>query len=383
MVVLSRPRNIRIKVQTLIQLLHRIGIYNANNTLGAFMIKRSKKMENIVKALSVLQYYIRINTKLNQYDINKACEDLFRDILNEMYGWNLENLNESQENFPSIDLGDKNNRVAIQVTSSKKWIKIRETMESFEVHQLYNDYKMLYIIILGEKGNYEKINKIKFGLSCKGIGVLGDNETSYTVIIKDFYDILREINSYSPDRIKNISKIIDENIDYAINKVSMSSYRIKDRSVKMFRNANTFLKSYLEIKDKKDLIRERKDLELLSEKLKQLSEKCLLLILAIIKTRLEELEFRNAIYFNPIEVREKLGLPNEEFREQTEILISRGFIDADTGVLSEGDYGAECFRLICRGISDIDIFYYLTEFCEIYNRQLDDLIVYGDFSILD
>ncbi|MCM3470199.1 SMEK domain-containing protein [Brevibacillus borstelensis] len=381
--VLSRPRNIRIKVQTLIQLLHRIGIYNANNTLGAFMIKRSKKMENIVKALSVLQYYIRINTKLNQYDINKACEDLFRDILNEMYGWNLENLNESQENFPSIDLGDKNNRVAIQVTSSKKWIKIRETMESFEVHQLYNDYKMLYIIILGEKGNYEKINKIKFGLSCKGIGVLGDNETSYTVIIKDFYDILREINSYSPDRIKNISKIIDENIDYAINKVSMSSYRIKDRSVKMFRNANTFLKSYLEIKDKKDLIRERKDLELLSEKLKQLSEKCLLLILAIIKTRLEELEFRNAIYFNPIEVREKLGLPNEEFREQTEILISRGFIDADTGVLSEGDYGAECFRLICRGISDIDIFYYLTEFCEIYNRQLDDLIVYGDFSILD
>nr|WP_285843935.1 SMEK domain-containing protein [Brevibacillus borstelensis] len=340
-------------------------------------------MENIVKALSVLQYYIRINTKLNQYDINKACEDLFRDILNEMYGWNLENLNESQENFPSIDLGDKNNRVAIQVTSSKKWIKIRETMESFEVHQLYNDYKMLYIIILGEKGNYEKINKIKFGLSCKGIGVLGDNETSYTVIIKDFYDILREINSYSPDRIKNISKIIDENIDYAINKVSMSSYRIKDRSVKMFRNANTFLKSYLEIKDKKDLIRERKDLELLSEKLKQLSEKCLLLILAIIKTRLEELEFRNAIYFNPIEVREKLGLPNEEFREQTEILISRGFIDADTGVLSEGDYGAECFRLICRGISDIDIFYYLTEFCEIYNRQLDDLIVYGDFSILD
>lgn len=55
----------------------------------------------------------------NLYDINIHSETFFCGLLNVIFGYNLENINDSEKNFPSIDLEDKLNRVAIQVTTQE------------------------------------------------------------------------------------------------------------------------------------------------------------------------------------------------------------------------------------------------------------------------
>jgi hypothetical protein len=59
-----------------------------------------------------------------------------------------------RKNFPAIDLGDKDNRIAIQVTAENGINKIRETVEAFYVHGLRRDYDHLFIFILSRKLQY-------------------------------------------------------------------------------------------------------------------------------------------------------------------------------------------------------------------------------------
>ena len=63
---------------------------------------------------------IKSEASIGRTDLNKASETILIPLLNEIYGWNLENLNYSENNNkPGIDLADKAARVCIQVTATK------------------------------------------------------------------------------------------------------------------------------------------------------------------------------------------------------------------------------------------------------------------------
>ncbi len=74
---------------------------------------------------------IKANNYIGFYDINKVTEDLAMKLLNEIYDYQLENLNYEKNNYPGIDLGDKTNKIGFQITSRKDTRKIRESMEQF------------------------------------------------------------------------------------------------------------------------------------------------------------------------------------------------------------------------------------------------------------
>ncbi len=75
--------------------------------------------------LSVLRYIFKSKSKRGHYDLNKASESFFRDFMNEVYGWKLANMNTIQSNYPAIDLGDKVNRICVQVTAENSSTKIK------------------------------------------------------------------------------------------------------------------------------------------------------------------------------------------------------------------------------------------------------------------
>lgn len=50
------------------------------------------------------------------------------DLLNLTYDYELENLNREKMNYPGIDLGDRYNRVAVQITSESDREKIEKTI---------------------------------------------------------------------------------------------------------------------------------------------------------------------------------------------------------------------------------------------------------------
>lgn len=79
-----------------------------------------------------------------------ASEDLYCDLLNTALGYDLQNMNWVEDNFPAIDLGDDDEGLAVQVTSTGTAEKVRKTLTRFYDHGLEQRYDRLIVLIAGK-----------------------------------------------------------------------------------------------------------------------------------------------------------------------------------------------------------------------------------------
>lgn len=110
-------------------------------------------IENQLRAVvSRLMTEVELATKQGRFDLNLISEDAWIPILKEVYQCpNLINLNKKHKNFPGIDLGDEQDRVAFQVTSSTDIDKVKYTLEQFKKRNYKNAFDELYIFVLRSK----------------------------------------------------------------------------------------------------------------------------------------------------------------------------------------------------------------------------------------
>ena len=95
---------------------------------------------------------VDLSTKQGRQDINLISEDAWIPILKEVYQCpNLINLNKKQRNFPGIDLGDEQDRVAFQVTASTNLQKVKKTLSQFRDKNYKNSFDELYIFTITTK----------------------------------------------------------------------------------------------------------------------------------------------------------------------------------------------------------------------------------------
>ena len=113
-----------------------------------------KLKEGIREKLSILTVRVKLETAVGHMDINHEAEDFYCGLLNTAFGWELSNLNALQMNFPAIDLADRKNRTAVQVTSTEGRKKVQDTLDKFFEKKLDKDYDRLIVLIIGEKPNY-------------------------------------------------------------------------------------------------------------------------------------------------------------------------------------------------------------------------------------
>jgi hypothetical protein len=106
-------------------------------------MERQKYIDSILERLMFLKSKVETSTKLNLTDTNIHSENFYRDFLNLLYGYNLENLNTIQLNTAGIDLGDVQSKIAIQVTSTSSLSKTNSTVETFIKNELYKTYDRL------------------------------------------------------------------------------------------------------------------------------------------------------------------------------------------------------------------------------------------------
>jgi hypothetical protein len=78
---------------------------------------REEEIKQVIELMTWWVSKIKTNNYIEFYDINKVAEDLALKLLNEIFGLQLVNLNIEKSNYPGIDLGDKINKVAYQITS--------------------------------------------------------------------------------------------------------------------------------------------------------------------------------------------------------------------------------------------------------------------------
>ena len=95
------------------------------------MLTREIYIHEIESRLSWLDSTVRLRNSLNLYDIDIHAESFFCELLNLVFGYKLENLNHHQNNFDSIDLGDKENRISVQITSQSTRTKVQGILDKF------------------------------------------------------------------------------------------------------------------------------------------------------------------------------------------------------------------------------------------------------------
>jgi hypothetical protein len=165
------------------------------------MLVKDELLSNITKMLSILKYYVEGKNINKLYDVNVISEDFFKELLNLIYQYDLENLNDTKANYPCIDLGDKIEKIAFQVTSENDRSKIQETIDKFIGLKLFNKFNELNVIIIGNKKNYQK----EFETS-------GLFEFSIEDNVIDINDLLKVIKKVKTDKMEQISNFLKNEI---------------------------------------------------------------------------------------------------------------------------------------------------------------------------
>lgn len=110
------------------------------------MDTKEKLLQHIEERLTVYANWISQGGGIR----SNASEDLYCDLLNTALGYGLGNMNWDEDNFPAIDLGDDDERLAVQVTSTDTADKVRKTLKRFYDHHLEQRYDRLIVLIAGK-----------------------------------------------------------------------------------------------------------------------------------------------------------------------------------------------------------------------------------------
>lgn len=166
-------------------------------------MNEQKILIDISSYLARLESQIRIMNKNEEVDINKHLENLLLNLFNITYGYNLVNLNLSvMANFPSIDLGDKDRKIAIQITSTKTLAKVKDCIEKFYKYSLDSEYDKIIVFILGQK---------QMSYSLKTIEQVKNGRLSIDNIkIEDFSDLYGKIKELDFDTLKKIHRVLSD-----------------------------------------------------------------------------------------------------------------------------------------------------------------------------
>ncbi|RUR24265.1 SMEK domain-containing protein [Legionella qingyii] len=176
------------------------------------MLSRKELIEKIINLLSLLQNNVKLGNTINLTDTNIHSENFYRDLLNLIFDYELNNINTAQQNSVAIDLYDEKNKIAFQITATGSLVKTRETVTGFIKNELYKKYDKLIILNIVQK----KKHKDKF---------VGDDKIFQINTKEDIWDIstlLNHINNFQLEKLKEIYQFLHKEIsignEYKISK---------------------------------------------------------------------------------------------------------------------------------------------------------------------
>jgi hypothetical protein len=169
-------------------------------------MKLNQIQERILELFSIFVTQVKGATAMNRTDINRVSEVVLIPILSRIFNYpHLRNLNYTEYfNYPGIDLGDSEAKVAFQVTSTTNSDKVKDTLTKFVKNELYKKYDRLIIYILTEKQD---------SYSGKGFDeiIQGKFQFDKNRDIIDYRDVLKVIGSLQIEKARKIERILEAN----------------------------------------------------------------------------------------------------------------------------------------------------------------------------
>jgi hypothetical protein len=166
--------------------------------------KKDPLIKRICDNLAFLSKGTAIKNAIGLFDSNRNAQDFFAKLFSLIFKYdNLKELDKLNDivNYPAIDLGDEKARISFQITNQKDSQKIKDTINKFIDHKLYEKYDRLVVFIIGEKANYTTTFDTKNLFSF-------DKE-------KDIWDdnfLFKEINKLDIYKLEEISNFLEENL---------------------------------------------------------------------------------------------------------------------------------------------------------------------------
>src|SRR5262245_52609859 len=119
------------------------------------MLYKEGLVKDIRLAFAALTAYLQMGGKLNLTDAHVQSESFVQDLLNAVYGWQLESTNQTASNYKCIDLIDKSQKLGMQVSSDNRSTKINDTLTCLSTHGMGGTITALKAFVLGKKqGQY-------------------------------------------------------------------------------------------------------------------------------------------------------------------------------------------------------------------------------------
>ena len=166
-------------------------------------MNKKELIDRIVELFSRFRAEVESLNSMNLYDINIHSENVIIPILNKVYGLKLVNANLEEKNYSAVDLIDRENRVAIQVTSTANGEKVKHTLEQYIKYKRNDEFDDLIVYVITSKQatysdeSFQKIIDGKFTFESKKN-------------IYDYTNILSVINSWiSLSEIENVLELLD------------------------------------------------------------------------------------------------------------------------------------------------------------------------------
>ena len=182
--------------------------------------ERKKAFDNISRALSIIKVDIEHHQKINDLSLNIHSENFFRDVFSHVYGYKLENANFKNQNISSIDLIDKEAKIAYQITSTRDVEKVENTLKILKNNE-YKDYT-LYIYYLLEKPNFQS----------KSIEYLNENFQDINIkeCLKSSLDLINDINNLKHSDLLSLNE--NYFLNFSNKKIEYTDKMVLDTAIK-------------------------------------------------------------------------------------------------------------------------------------------------------
>ena len=156
--------------------------------------------------LGTLVSSVEIAIRNNLSSSNVVAETTLAGLLNLVYGWDLVNANAISQNYPGVDLIDKDRNIAVQVTSTRSVEKVRHTLT--EVAKLGVTFDRLIILVITNQAPTKDMK------SCTVTGYSGGME------IWNIPEVFREAKELDADKLEKITEYMAKELGPVVAKAS-------------------------------------------------------------------------------------------------------------------------------------------------------------------
>ena len=177
-------------------------------------MQRKNYFDYIEEKLAILSIRVKNRGKLNILDVHMHSENFYRDLMNLLYDWSLDNINNSIQNVEAIDLIDYNKKIIVQISATVTKAKIEKSLDKKIIEKYaQRGYKFKFVSIAE---NADKLRKQNYQ-NPYGVGFEPQND------IFDISSLEKDIINLQTEKMERVYQFIKAEFGNMPDSISFNS----------------------------------------------------------------------------------------------------------------------------------------------------------------